>query len=139
MSKENFNDETTRFADDLLPQDPNELSPEEVSAVKALPSGSALLIVRKGAAAGSRFLLDQDLTLAGRYPNADIFLDDVTVSRKHAEFHRSGKNFKVKDLGSMNGTYCDGARVDSCELSDGSELLIGKFRMTFYSAQSDKA
>jgi pSer/pThr/pTyr-binding forkhead associated (FHA) protein len=138
MSKENFSDETTRFAEDLLPQDPNELSPEEVSAVNALPSGSALLIVRRGAGAGSRFLLDQDLTLAGRHPNADIFLDDVTVSRKHAEFHRSGKSFRVSDLGSMNGTYCDGARVDSAELIDGSEVLIGKFRMTFYSSQGDK-
>ena len=131
-------DETARFAEDLVPQDSDSLSPEEQSAVSALPAGSALLIVRRGAGVGSRFLLDQDVTVAGRHPDADIFLDDVTVSRKHAEFIRSGNRFSVTDLGSMNGTYADGSRVDSADLSHGDEVQIGKFRMTFFSSDKDR-
>lgn len=131
-------DETARFVENLVPHDADSLSPEEQAAVSALPAGSALLIVRRGAGAGSRFLLDQDVTVAGRHPDADIFLDDVTVSRKHAEFLRSGNRFKVSDLGSMNGTYADGARVDSADLNHGDEVLIGKFRMTFFASDKDR-
>jgi len=131
-------DETARFAEDLVPQDSDSLSPEELSAVSALPVGSALLIVRRGAGVGSRFLLDQDVTVAGRHPDADIFLDDVTVSRKHAEFIRSGNRFTVTDLGSMNGTYAVGSRVDSADLSHGDEVQIGKFRMTFFASDKDR-
>lgn len=131
-------DETARFAEDLVPQDSDSLSPEEQSAVSALPAGSALLIVRRGAGVGSRFLLDQDVTVAGRHPDADIFLDDVTVSRKHAEFIRSGNRFSVTDLGSMNGTYALGSRVDSAALSHGDEVQIGKFRMTFFASDKDR-
>ena len=131
-------DETARFAEDLVPQDSDSLSPEELSAVSALPAGSALLIVRRGAGVGSRFLLDQDVTVAGRHPDADIFLDDVTVSRKHAEFIRSGNGFSVTDLGSMNGTYAVGSRVDSADLSHGDEVQIGKFRMTFFASDKDR-
>ena len=139
MSKESFgSQETARFADDLVPADSEHLSPEEVAAVSALPSHSALLIVRRGPGAGSRFLLDQDLTVAGRHPNADIFLDDVTVSRKHAEFARVDNGFEVRDLGSMNGTYAGGNRVDAQLLEHGSEVMIGKFRMTFYSSEKDR-
>ena len=139
MSKEIFeSDETARFAEDIIPSDQDSLSPEETSAVAALPAGSALLIVRRGPGLGSRFLLDQDLTVAGRHPNADIFLDDVTVSRKHAEFVRSGSSFEVRDLGSMNGTYANGARVDAAKLEHGSEVLIGKFRMTFFASEKDR-
>ncbi len=131
-------DETARFAEDLVPQDSDSLSPEELSAVSALPAGSALLIVRRGAGVGSRFLLDQDVTVAGRHPDADIFLDDVTVSRKHAEFIRSGNRFSATDLGSMNGTYAVGSRVDSADLSHGDEVQIGKFRMTFFASDKDR-
>jgi pSer/pThr/pTyr-binding forkhead associated (FHA) protein len=131
-------DETARFAEDLVPQDSDSLSPEELAAVSALPAGSALLIVRRGAGVGSRFLLDQDVTVAGRHPDADIFLDDVTVSRKHAEFIRSGNRFTVTDLGSMNGTYAVGSRVDSAGLSHGDEVQIGKFRMTFFASDKDR-
>ena len=131
-------DETARFAEDLVPQDSDSLSPEELSAVSALPAGSALLIVRRGAGVGSRFLLDQDVTVAGRHPDADIFLDDVTVSRKHAEFIRSGNRFSVTDLGSMNGTYAVGSRVDSADLSHGDEVQIGKVRMTFFASDKDR-
>ncbi|WAB81383.1 FHA domain-containing protein [Microcella daejeonensis] len=114
------------------------VSLEEQEAIAALPSGSALLIVRRGPTLGARFLLDADVTVAGRHPDADIFLDDVTVSRKHAEFARSGKTFVVRDLGSLNGTYFNGERFDgSAPLVDGSEVQVGKFRLTFYASRSD--
>lgn len=110
---------------------------DDQEAIASLPSGSALLIVRRGPDVGARFLLDQDVTVAGRHPDADIFLDDVTVSRKHAEFSRSDRTFAVRDLGSLNGTYFDGSRVDSATLQDGSEVQVGKFRLTFYASRHD--
>ncbi|MGW9415229.1 FHA domain-containing protein [Arthrobacter cupressi] len=105
---------------------------EERAAVDALPPGSALLIAHSGPNAGARFLLDSDSTTAGRHPDADIFLDDVTVSRKHVEFHRTPTGFEVVDTGSLNGTYVNHDRVDSVQLKNGSEVQIGKFRLTFY-------
>src|SRR6478735_5739850 len=86
-------------------------SAEEQAAVSALPSGSALLVVRRGPNMGARFLLDQDETTAGRHPSADIFLDDVTVSRRHAQFLRSGAGFTVRDVGSLNGSYVNRERI----------------------------
>jgi len=115
------------------------VSADEREAVTALPSGSALLVVRRGPNIGARFLLDADVTVAGRHPDAGIFLDDVTVSRRHAEFHRHGTSFSVKDLGSLNGTYFDGVRIDEALLSDGAEVQVGKFRLTFYASRVDLA
>ncbi|MHA7295152.1 FHA domain-containing protein [Arthrobacter sp. HLT1-21] len=112
------------------------LSPEEQAAVTALPSASALLVAHSGPNAGARFLLDQDVTSAGRHPNADIFLDDVTVSRKHAQFERTDAGFTVMDTRSLNGTYVNHDRVDSVVLRNGNEIQIGKFRLTFYTAQT---
>ena len=114
------------------------LSPEEEASVAALPAGSALLIAHGGPNAGARFLLDQDVTTAGRHPEADIFLDDVTVSRKHVEFRRSGEGFMVVDSGSLNGTYVNNDRVDSLQLRTGNEVQIGKFRLTFYAGTAAK-
>lgn len=116
-----------------------DVTAEEQDAINALPSGSALLIVRRGPNSGARFLLDTDLTTVGRHPDADIFLDDVTVSRKHAEFVRHRTAFEVKDLSSLNGTYYDGVRIESALLSDSSEVQIGKFRLTFYASRQDLA
>jgi pSer/pThr/pTyr-binding forkhead associated (FHA) protein len=130
---------TQRFAEDFVDDSKDGLDEEELAAVASLPSGSALLIVKRGPSEGSRFLLDVDLTTAGRHPNAEIFLDDVTVSRKHAEFSRNSSGFTVTDLGSLNGTYLNGARVDSSALSDGDEVQVGKFRLTFYSASAGQA
>ncbi|GAB3130206.1 hypothetical protein HNR05_000585 [Leifsonia psychrotolerans] len=110
---------------------------EEHDAVAALPSGSALLVVRRGPNTGARFLLDSDVTSVGRHPEADIFLDDVTVSRRHAEFVRHGTAFEVNDLGSLNGTYFDGTRIERALLTDGAEVQIGKFRLTFYASRLD--
>jgi pSer/pThr/pTyr-binding forkhead associated (FHA) protein len=116
-----------------------EVSPEEQQAIAALPSGSALLVVRRGPNIGARFLLDADVTTAGRHPDADIFLDDVTVSRRHTEFLRHGTAFEIRDLGSLNGTYFDGVRIDTALLSDGAEVQVGKFRLTFYASRLDLA
>ena len=102
-----------------------------VSGVDSLPSGSALLVVKRGPNAGSRFLLDQAMTSAGRHPDSDIFLDDVTVSRRHAEFRQDGAEFAVVDVGSLNGTYVNREPVDSAVLANGDEVQIGKFRLVF--------
>lgn len=97
----------------------------------SIPPGMALLVVRRGPNAGARFLLDHDLTTSGRHPDSDIFLDDVTVSRRHAEFHRDAGMFTVRDVGSLNGTYVNRERVESATLSNGDEVQIGKFRLVF--------
>jgi len=128
---------TRNFSEDLIESDLESLSDEERAAVDALPSGNALLIVRRGPNQGSRFLLDADVTTVGRHPNADIFLDDVTVSRKHAEFKRAGKIFTVTDLASLNGTQYKNARVDNAELENGSEVQIGKYHLTFFASKND--
>ncbi|MFE6281575.1 FHA domain-containing protein [Streptomyces sp. NPDC057877] len=112
------------------------LSPEAQAAVDALPLGSALLVVRRGPNSGSRFLLDSDLTTAGRHPQSDIFLDDVTVSRRHVEFRRSPDgSFTVADVGSLNGTYVNRERIDQVALSNGDEVQIGKYRLVFYASR----
>jgi hypothetical protein len=103
----------------------------DLAAVEALPVGNALLVVKRGPNAGSRFLLDSDLTTAGRHPESDIFLDDVTVSRRHAEFYRHGSTFTVRDVGSLNGTYVNRERIEEAELSGGDEVQVGKFRLVF--------
>ena len=105
-----------------------------VSGVEGLPVGSALLVVKRGPNAGSRFLLDQPTTSAGRHPDSDIFLDDVTVSRRHAEFRLEGSEFQVVDVGSLNGTYVNRDRIDSVELTDGDEVQIGKYRLVFFTS-----
>jgi pSer/pThr/pTyr-binding forkhead associated (FHA) protein len=111
-----------------------ELSAADQAAVDALPPGSALLVVQRGPNAGSRFLLDADVTTAGRHPESDIFLDDVTVSRRHAEIRRQGTEFVVRDVGSLNGTYVNRERIDEVVLSGGDEVQIGKYRLVFFAS-----
>ena len=100
-----------------------------------LEAGQALLVVKRGPNAGSRFLIDKDVTTAGRHPESDIFLDDVTVSRRHVEFRRKDGQFHVHDSGSLNGTYVNRQRVEETLLSNGDELQIGKFKLTFYAGE----
>jgi pSer/pThr/pTyr-binding forkhead associated (FHA) protein len=113
--------------------------PEGSRLAESLPPGSALLIVRRGPNAGSRFLLDTDVTTAGRHPESDIFLDDVTVSRRHAEFRREGGVFVVRDVGSLNGTYVNRERVESATLANSDEVQVGKFRLIFLAGASRSA
>jgi pSer/pThr/pTyr-binding forkhead associated (FHA) protein len=99
--------------------------------VEGLPSGSALLIVTRGPNVGSRFMLDRPVISAGRYPDSGIFLDDITVSRRHAEFQRKQGEFRVIDAGSLNGTYVNRQPVDSAVLVNGDEIQVGTFRLVF--------
>jgi len=115
------------FGDDLFP---------DSTSLGALPEGSALLLVMRGPNAGSRFRLDGALTTAGRHPDSDIFLDDVTVSRRHAEFYRQGAFFTVRDVGSLNGTYVNRERIEEAQLTGGDEVQIGKFRLLFLTSQN---
>jgi len=110
-----------------------QLNAVDAAAVDALPAGHALLVVQRGPGSGSRFLLDSDLVNAGRHPDSEIFLDDVTVSRRHAEFTRTAEGFTVSDVGSLNGTYVNRDRIDRVQLSDGDEVQIGKYRLVFFS------
>jgi pSer/pThr/pTyr-binding forkhead associated (FHA) protein len=90
-----------------------------------------MLVVRRGPNAGSRFVLDGDLTAVGRHPESDIFLDDITVSRRHATVERSAAGYKVSDAGSLNGTYVDHHRVDTAPLHHLADLQIGRFVLVF--------
>lgn len=121
------------------------LNEADAAAVEALPAGSALLVVLRGPGAGSRFLLDTDIVTAGRHPDSDIFLDDITVSRRHVEFRRenggpgAGGTYTVHDVGSLNGTYLNRDRIDDARLTNGDEVRIGKFRLSYFANDADVA
>jgi pSer/pThr/pTyr-binding forkhead associated (FHA) protein len=112
----------------------DETGEEVILALDELEAGQALLVVKRGPGAGSKFVLDKDVTTAGRHPESDIFLDDITVSRKHAELRRSEGKFSVHDLGSLNGTYVNRQQVDDTQLANGDEIQIGKFKLVFFTA-----
>jgi pSer/pThr/pTyr-binding forkhead associated (FHA) protein len=116
------------------------LTAADQATIEALNQGTALLIVRHGPTAGARFLLDADVTTVGRHPGNDIFLDDVTVSRKHAQFLRTAEGFAVRDVGSLNGTYVGRERIDGeAQLHTGDEVQIGKFRFRFHDSAGGRA
>jgi pSer/pThr/pTyr-binding forkhead associated (FHA) protein len=110
-------------AHDEFPFPNDELQPDQ-----------ALLLVKRGPNAGSTFLMAAELTTTGRDTSSAIFLDDVTVSRKHAVFERRAEGWFVKDTGSLNGTYVNGEQVDETKLATGDEVQIGKFKLTFFQA-----
>jgi FHA domain/zinc-ribbon domain len=112
------------------------LNDADAAAVDALPAGSALLVVQRGPSAGSRFLLDTDVVSAGRHPDSEIFLDDVTVSRRHAEFRRTAEGYTVADVGSLNGTYVNRDRIDEVALQGGDEVQIGKYRLVCFASHT---
>lgn len=128
---------TQTFGDLDLSTDPTisalGMSQQDRAAIAALPPGTALLLVQQGPTTGARFLLDSAETTVGRHPRADIFLDDVTVSRKHAMFLAlPDGGFGVRDSGSLNGTYVNRQRVERAALRPGDEVQIGKYRMTYH-------
>jgi len=94
-------------------------------------TGPALVVRSGGGMAGQSFQPDEGETLIGRSPDCDVFLDDVTVSRRHAEVVREGETFTIRDLGSLNGTYVNRKRIESAVLEDDDEVQIGKYRLTF--------
>jgi hypothetical protein len=128
-------DETTLS---FTPIEPPDEGSEDADAHRDLEPGQALVAVRRGPNAGSRFVIDQELTTLGRAPNSDLFLDDVTVSRRHAEIRRDAGRFSIHDAGSLNGTYVNLQRVEDTELADGDEIQIGKFKLAFYVAHETK-
>jgi pSer/pThr/pTyr-binding forkhead associated (FHA) protein len=127
-------DETTAT---IIPpvQPPADTDDDDIAlAVNDLEAGSAVLVVRRGPNVGERYPLDQDVTRAGRHPDSDIFLDDITVSRRHAEVHRLDGRYTLRDTGSLNGTYLNRERIDDAPLVSGDEVQIGKYRLVFLSA-----
>lgn len=122
---------TSVFRADLLKEMESGAGVPAQIGAENLPEGSALLVVKRGPNAGSRFLLDRPTTTVGRHPESDIFLDDVTVSRRHAEFRINDGAFEVVDVGSLNGTYVNREPKNSAVLSSGDEVQIGKFRLVF--------
>ncbi len=119
----------------LTPIDPDATDDELNVGIDDLPEGAATLVVTRGPGAGSRFVLDDDVVHAGRHPESDIFLDDVTVSRRHAELARSGGAWIVRDVGSLNGTYVNRQRIEEqAPLKNGDELQIGRFKLVFLTA-----
>jgi pSer/pThr/pTyr-binding forkhead associated (FHA) protein len=116
----------------LLVESSGEVAEEEVSVpIEAVPEGVGVLVVKRGPNAGSRFVLEGDVTRVGRHPDSDIFLDDITVSRRHAEFLRRPEGYLVRDVGSLNGTYINRQRTEEGKLNNGDEVQIGKFRLVF--------
>lgn len=105
---------------------------DEVSvALDEMPEGSGMLVVKRGPGAGSRFVLDKPVVSAGRHPESDIFLDDVTVSRRHAEVLHRPEGYVLHDAGSLNGTYLNRERIEEAAISNGDELQIGRFKLVF--------
>ena len=119
------------------PETDHVLTRADQATVDALRPGTALLVVLRGPNTGARFLLDDSSVSSGRHPDSDIFLDDVTVSRKHAVFTRDGAAFSVRDVGSLNGTYLNRERIDESVLHTGDEVQIGKFRLVFYAGRPE--
>lgn len=135
---DNLDDPTTvnlpKFSEAELsaPRDAERLGSADQATVDALRPGTALLIALRGPNAGARFLLDADEVSTGRHPDSDIFLDDVTVSRRHAIFRRTPEGYQVQDVGSLNGTYVNMQLVDSADLKTGDEVMVGKFRLVYH-------
>lgn len=125
-------DPTSTISIPALDADTEEMTPDDVASADTLPAGSALLLVQRGPSAGARFLLDTETVTVGRHPDSDIFLDDITVSRRHATFTRTPGGHSVADLGSLNGTYVNRDRIDGdVVLSGGDEVQIGKYRLIY--------
>lgn len=133
---------TSIFQGGLIPpgdaaEQHGELAPEQIVAPEGLAEGTALLVVKRGPNVGSRYTLTADVLTAGRHPDSDVFLDDVSVSRRHAEFRRTDDGYDVVDVGSLNGTYVNREMIESSALSAGDEIQIGKFRLVYVIVSGD--
>jgi len=120
---------TITFQIDVPPEAPED---EVTFDLDDIPPGAGLLVVTRGPNAGSRLALTQPVTTIGRHPDSDIFLDDITVSRRHAELQRAEAGFVVRDVGSLNGTYLNRVRVEESPIHNGDELQVGKFKLAFF-------
>jgi pSer/pThr/pTyr-binding forkhead associated (FHA) protein len=129
---DNLDDRTVTFAAVDPLQEASGLADDVVVPIGEIARGTGVLIVRAGAQAGSRFTLDRDLTRLGRHPDSEISLDDITVSRRHADIRRADDGYEVADSGSLNGTYVNQERIERAVLRHGDELQIGKFRLVYF-------
>ena len=125
LRKDDLDEQTMTFTPEDLADDP------AATLGELRGKGPALVVRSGGGRAGESFFPSGERTLIGRSPDCDVFLDDVTVSRKHAEILREGERFTIKDLGSLNGTFVNRRRIESGELEDDDEVQIGKYRLTF--------
>jgi pSer/pThr/pTyr-binding forkhead associated (FHA) protein len=107
------------------------IAPVDGSTVGGVAAGTAMLIVRRGPSEGTSFTLTGEVTTIGRSDTSDVMLDDVTVSRRHAEISRTDQGWTLRDVGSLNGTYVNRERIESAVLSGGDEVQIGKYRFVF--------
>lgn len=109
----------------------HELDEELGDALADLPDGMGMVVVRRGPNAGSRYMLEAEATALGRHPDSDVFLDDITVSRRHAVIRRMGEEYVINDAGSLNGTYVNHERTEQAELAHLDEVQIGRFVLIF--------
>ena len=123
----------------LHPDDHGEASEEDPTVTLVeIPHGSGVLVVTRGSNTGARYLLGPDVTRAGRHPESDIFLDDITVSRRHVEITpKDGGAYALRDVGSLNGTYVNRERIDEVQLAPGDEVQIGKFKLVYLVAGNE--
>jgi hypothetical protein len=108
-----------------------ELDDDLGAMLAEIPAGMGVVVVRRGPNAGSRFSLERDVTSVGRHPDSDIFLDDITVSRRHAVVRRDRDGYEVSDAGSLNGTYVNHERVETAPLRHLDEVQVGRFVLLF--------
>lgn len=120
--------------DDITTETPAiQIDPADLAGIDRSAFGphEGLFVVVQGAKSGARYALDADSVTLGRHPKSDIFLDDITVSRRHAVVRRDGSRYWVADAGSLNGTYVNRERCEEAELHDGDEIQVGKFKLVF--------
>jgi pSer/pThr/pTyr-binding forkhead associated (FHA) protein len=130
-------DEASKLARAAETAEAEAASGERIEAIiDRLEPGTALLVAIHGSNRGARFLLDRETTTVGRHPDSDIFLDDVTVSRRHVEFRRKEDGLRVADLGSTNGTFVNSRRAEEARLGTGDEVQIGKFKLAVLLARA---
>jgi pSer/pThr/pTyr-binding forkhead associated (FHA) protein len=103
----------------------------ELEAIADLAPGQGLVIVARGPNQGSTYLVEDQPVSVGRHPDSDIFLDDITVSRRHSVIEREGMSFRIRDVGSLNGTYVNHERVDQAPIANGDEIQVGRFVLVF--------
>jgi len=111
-----------------------ELKPVDLQEITG--EGATLVIRSGGGRSGEVFNVSGERMTIGRSPEAEIFLDDVTVSRRHAEFRRAQDGYTVADVGSLNGTYVNRDRIDEVSLQGGDEVQIGKFRLVYFASHA---
>lgn len=123
----------------FVPETPGDEAEEILLPTQDLEEGKAVLVVKKGPEAGTNFFLEKDVVTCGRDASSDIFLDDVTVSRRHAEIRRDANGFTIVDRDSLNGTFVNRNRVDQAPLSNGDEIQIGKFKLVIFTDGTKQA